>query len=290
MTVVLARRFADSICILSDTMISEADLDRKNGIPGRLKIITLDHLFTVAYAGHANQALDAIRQARTIFFDAGLKPAIEFLREATSAGAADFDFIIAQHDPQAELRRVWNGVVSEPLEQTAIGDTRIRDEVDRRFSTSRGGMRDYHAAFIAAFADKTVHLGTGVGGFPLCLFAKPDGHAYRGHSFGHTWKPIIPTGGTTYEEENDLLTGEWSFHHTVMTVDTPGVALLGVEIPQAKTGFVHCPLEDDDPKPIKLLDDDKIWTQHQKEIHAALREAMNKRLSAANDAGSKKKP
>jgi hypothetical protein len=61
MTVVIAKRFDQAICLVSDTMISDHTSGKANRIPGRLKIITLSPNFTVAYAGHANQALDAIR-------------------------------------------------------------------------------------------------------------------------------------------------------------------------------------------------------------------------------------
>lgn len=54
MTVVIAKRFGDSICIVSDTMISDAQTGRSDAIPSRLKIVTLGTTFSVAYAGHAN--------------------------------------------------------------------------------------------------------------------------------------------------------------------------------------------------------------------------------------------
>lgn len=282
MTVVLARRFEDSICILSDTMISDAGSGKENAIPGRLKIVMLAPDFTVAYAGHADPALHAIKEARRVLIESGPDIAIEHLRAATeNRGPADFDFLVALHRPEAELRRVWGGIASDNLDQAAIGDSRIRSEVERRFDKSNGGgLKDYHAAFIGAFTDRKIRLGTGVGGFPICLFATPQGHAYRGHSFGHSWKPIIPKWGTTtYEDEYDLLTGEWSFHHSVLTADRPGVAILGVEIPQAKVGYVYAPLFDDDPIAVKLLDDEKLWTQHQAEIHAALRQAISDKLN-----------
>lgn len=276
-------------------MISDAGTGKENAIPGRLKIVMLAPEFTVAYAGHADPALHAIKEARRVLIESGPEMAIEHLRAATIGGPADFDFLVALHRPEAELRRVWGGIVSGNLDQGAIGDTRIRSEVERQFEQSKdGGLREYHGAFIGAFTNRRIHLGTGVGGFPICIFAAPQGHAYRRHSFGHSWKPIIPEWGTTmYEDETDLLTGEWSFHHSVLTVDKPGMAVLGVEIPQAKVGYVYAPLIEDDPVAVKLLDDEKLWTQHQAEIHTALRQAINDKLSIIESrephAGTEKK-
>jgi len=41
-------------------------------------------------------------------------------------------------------------------------------------------------------------------------------------------------GITTYQDENDLLTGEWSFRHDILVPDQPGLAILGAEVLRAK--------------------------------------------------------
>lgn len=287
LTVVIARRFDQTICIVSDTMISNQATGTENGIPGRLKIITIDRQFTVAYAGHANQALDAIRATRPILLESGLDAAIEHLRRATTEGPADFEFIAVAHRPDAKLHRIWDGRVSASLDKSVIGDGRILDEVERRFEQGRASSaKNYVSAFITAFTDKKIHLGTGVGGFPTSLLAQPDGHIYRGHMLSHVWKPSGSVwGATTYEDENDLLTGEWSFRHDVLTVGQAGVALLAVEVPQAKTGYVYAPLLEDDPQPVTLLSADKIYTQHQREIHDAMKQALDGKLKQLLEAG-----
>lgn len=76
-------------------------------------------------------------------------------------------------------------------------------------------------------------------------------------------------------ETSSLCNHGWSFHHLGPTIDKRSIALLGVEVPQPKVGFVYAPLQEDDPNLVKLLDDDRMWTRHQKEIHAALRQAFN---------------
>ena len=57
MTVVIGKRFGDTIVLLSDTMIADANSGRNNAIPGRLKAIVVTDRLSIAYAGHSNPAL-----------------------------------------------------------------------------------------------------------------------------------------------------------------------------------------------------------------------------------------
>jgi hypothetical protein len=282
MTVVIAKRFDQAICLVSDTMISDDASGKPNAIPGRLKIVTLSPNFTVAYAGHANQALDAIREVHGVLRSDGPESAIERLRLASSSGPHDIDFIVARHRPAAELCRIWEGKVSESLDQCAIGQTAINAKIEKRFEPTGNPTNDsmnFRLAFIAAFTDRRDRPDAGVGGFRLSLHATPDNHAYKSHSLSDSWKPIeLVWGTTTYEDEQDLLTGEWSFRHDSVTTEEPGLAVLAVELPQAKTGYVYAPLSEDDPKPIKLLDHDGPYPQHQDEIHQAMREALEAKV------------
>jgi hypothetical protein len=282
MTVVIAKRFDQAICLVSDTMISDHTSGKANRIPGRLKIITLSPNFTVAYAGHANQALDAIRGVHGVLGSRGTEPAIEQLRVASANRHHDIDFIVACHRPETELRRIWEGKISDPLGECAIGQTAIIPKVEKRFIPTGNPINDsknFRLAFIRAFTDKRDHRDAGVGGFPLSLHAVPDNHAYKGHSISENWKPIVPVWGTTtFEDEGDLLTGEWSFRHDLLTREEPGLAVLAVEVLQAKTGYVYAPLLEDDPKPIKLLDHDGPYTQDQNEIHLAMRKALDAKV------------
>ena len=279
MTVVIGRRFGDTIIMLSDTMISDADAGRNNAIPGRLKAIVVADRLSIAYAGHSDPALHAIRKTPVIYMNGGLPAVLEALREFTTSGDHDVDFVVASHYPTAELRRVWDGRVSAPLDQTCIGNCTILSEVLNRFSPSGEAMTDaktFYAAFLNAFSNRRVFAGSGVGGFPIVLEARPDGHIYRGHTLNASWRPIefVP-GATTYEDENDLLTGEWSFRHDILVTKQPGLAVLAVEVPQAKVGFVYAPLMEDDPDRVRLLGSYGKWTQNQSEMHAAMRAALD---------------
>jgi hypothetical protein len=139
LTVVIAKQFADTICIVSDTMISDEASGTRDAIPGRLKIVTLSPTFSVAYAGHANQALDAIREAVPLLKSGGPDAAVEYLRQASAATSPEIDFIVAAHRTDPELRRVWQGRTSKPLEHSLIGDASILPEVERRFKPTGVG-------------------------------------------------------------------------------------------------------------------------------------------------------
>jgi hypothetical protein len=287
MTVVIAKCFGQTISVLSDTMISDANLGRQNAIPGRLKSIVLDRSVTVAYAGHSDPALYAIRQARALLKTGDLSSVVEFLRQVSSNGDADIDFLLVAHAPHADLRRIWKGRVSDPLRESCIGNAAILPEVMKSFSSAGDERTDAHSfrsAFLDAFTNRRIHLGAGVGGFPISLEARAEGHVYKGHGFGESWKPIyfVP-GQTTHETEEDMLTGEWSFHHHVLSSDRPGVAVIAAEVPQAKVGFVYAPLLEDDPQTVVLLANDKSWVRHQKEIHDALRQALNEKIAASQE-------
>jgi hypothetical protein len=193
MTVVIAKCFGQIIEIVSDTMISDTDLGRDNAIPGRLKAIILNERLSVAYAGHSDPALHAIRQASSIFSKGGLDAVTDHLRQVSASDDLDIDFIVASHDPTAELRRIWGGRISQPLAEASIGNRAILPEVMKIFSPvgdENTDAKNFRSAFLSAFTNRRTHLGQGVGGFPIALEARPDGHVYKGHSVSESWKPI----------------------------------------------------------------------------------------------------
>ena len=198
MTVVIGKCFGDTIVVLSDTMISDAQLGRADAIPGRLKAITINDHLSIAYAGHSDPALNIVRQTPGIYRSSGLVGVLESLRQFTACEGYDVDFIVASHDPSTELRRVWSGQISGLLKETCIGNCAILPEVMSRFTPApddKTSAHNFRLAFINAFTNRRVHLGTGVGGFPIALQAAPEGHLYKGHTLNESWKPVGFTPG-----------------------------------------------------------------------------------------------
>ena len=284
MTIVIAKQFNDTICIVSDTMITDAEGSRNKIIPGRLKAIILNERFSVAYAGHSDPAQYAIRDAHQILRSRGGSDAVlQRLRNATT-GAADIDFITASHyPPNVELRRIWEGRISDPLSQAVIGNSTIYERITTRFVPSGNGKvdaRNFWSAFIETFTNSRVDAGMGVGGVPIGLVAAPDNHHYASCSVNANWKPIgfVP-GRTTYEDEQDLLTGEWSYHFDVVPPARAGAAVIAVAIRQAKTGYIYAPLIQDDASSITLIENSEPWTQHQGEMFDVLNSALEAKLA-----------
>jgi hypothetical protein len=175
------------------------------------------------------------------------------------------------------------------LDETCIGNCSIFAEVLKRFSRTADAsidVKNFQFAFLNAFTNPDVFAGSGVGGFPVVLEARPDGHIYKGHHLSATWKPItfVP-GRTTYEDENDLLTGEWSFRHDILAPKKPGLAILGAEVLQAKIGFIYAPMLEDDPDRVRLLAGNEKWTQKQSEMHAVMRRALDAKIAQTSSAG-----
>jgi len=283
MTVVVGKCFDERIVIASDTMISDANTGNANAIPGRLKAIIISDRLSIAYAGHSDPALHAIRRVPDIYTTGGIPNVLEALKVFTASKDYSVDFMIAYHDPHSELRRVWNGQVSAPLQQVCIGNYSIIPEVLSRFVPAENAAvsaKNFIHAFLNAFTDRQVFAGTGVGGFPILLEAQPAGHIYRGHTFSMNWKPVVfKPEATTYENDNDLLTGEWSFRHDILVPRQSGLAVLAAEVPQAKVGFVYAPLVDDEPEKVTLLGEADKWTEKQTEMHQAMQRALNMKIS-----------
>jgi hypothetical protein len=211
LTIVIVKRFGDAICLVADTMISEEKgTGKADGIPGRLKMMTLNRNFTVAYAGHSDPALCAIREAHGTLRDHGPDAAMTGLCAATAMKDHDVEFIVACHRPHGELRRIWDGVISDPLTESAISQKGMVAKIEKRFKSTGDAAQDaknYRLAFIETFLDRREYFEAGVGGFPLSVHAQADSHAYKGHHLSENWQPIVPVWGTTMiEDETDFLT------------------------------------------------------------------------------------
>ena len=152
MTVVLGKRFGSRIEVVSDTMISDSSLGREDAFPGRLKIIALVPDLTVAYAGHSDPALYAIRQ----LYSRGitkLDELLTYLKDCTASPDQEVEFLVLSHQKEADLRRVWSGQISNSLEDAALGESAIRSSVYSRLLVTgdeRNDAKGFYQAFIGA--------------------------------------------------------------------------------------------------------------------------------------------
>jgi hypothetical protein len=111
MTIVIAARRDEEALLLADTMIGNRGERRNDVVPGRLKIVTIGPRVTVAFAGNADSADVALRQARAQLLETGVGAAIDVLKEDSRSSATDY--IVASHLERLNLIRIRNGATLE---------------------------------------------------------------------------------------------------------------------------------------------------------------------------------
>ncbi|NML76248.1 hypothetical protein HHL25_19115 [Rhizobium sp. S-51] len=80
MTVVIAQIRNEEILVLADTKVQDRQETGPDTMPGRLKIVTLGHRFTVAFAGAADPAHLAVKEAAKLVALKQFEHAIECLK------------------------------------------------------------------------------------------------------------------------------------------------------------------------------------------------------------------
>jgi hypothetical protein len=279
MTIIIAQIRNDEILVLADTKVDDPIETGPNTMPGRLKIVTLGHRFTVAFAGAADPAHNAIRQVGARISMKDFERAIECLKSWSLK--YDIDFIAAYHQPRARLIRVRRGVALDVPDICSIGDTAPFSKYVEaaRLSTEDGPLRlsDLRSRFI----DKLMtngDLGDHIGGFPMAVEATREGHRYLGCSGVYTFKfPTLKWGAETHQSIEEIYSGEGHFQFSVMPISQSDIPVLGVCLLQARTGYVYSPLCQTSARSVKLTDQTE-WDGHQDAMYAVLREAMGEEV------------
>jgi hypothetical protein len=260
MTFVAAKQFGNRIIVASDTMISDADETRHNVIPGRLKAVIVSPAVTIAYAGFADQALDAIRAARGALNTGAAIGDVESTLAATTARyPSDLDFLLVSHDGRdGSLKRIWEGRVSCALAHAAIGQRSLYAELVEREAQVRAPLTpspfEGESAFIQAFGSlfDGVSVKPGVGGFPIVAVCSPFGHHYQSSGFVNSWD-VIDLGRPVPEEQiADRKSGMTQWGYSTVAPKLRGIGVVGVLNTDAQFGFVYSPLSKDDPTLFRL--------------------------------------
>jgi hypothetical protein len=259
-TTVIGRKFGERIVVMSDTRISDRNSTVDNIIPGRLKVIAIAPFFTVAYAGHADPALGAIRSARIALLADGENAALDLLRQCTARRDVDVSFLVVTHHP-ARLRRVSNGNVSDPGEGFALGDVGMVSLVAKEAVAQQARLRGqqlhghghvteeealFRNAFLSVLGGGNFRGLEGVGGIPIDLLGSPYGHTYCGGTYVHAWDTINSAVGVTPEMQAARNTGQTQFGFNVIGPRLRGVGVLAVVLSQAAVGWVYNPIRDDE--------------------------------------------
>ena len=279
MTIVIAQIRNGEILVQADTKVDDSKETGPDMMPGRLKIVTLGHRFTVAFAGAADPAHIAIRQVAKLISVKKFEGAIECLRGWSSEH--DIDFITASHQPHAQLLRIRRGVALDVPDICSIGDTApFYERVEAaRVSTEDGSLRccDLRLRFIDRLMTNK-DLGDHIGGFPTGVEAKSEGHRYLGCSGLYTFKfRALKWGEETHQSAEEVYSGEGHFQLSVMPPSESDIPVMGVCLLQARTGYVYSPLCQPSGRSIKLTDRIE-WEGHEAEMYGVLRKAMDEEV------------
>lgn len=254
MTIGIARKFGQRVLLLTDTMITDSLMGGRDAIPGRLKAIILSPTVSVAYAGHSDPALYAIREALQCLKATGqVRSAAEVLIRASGSADHEVDFLLIFHqDGVPHLQKITEGRSTPDVDSAFIGDAvvvrRVLDLVpsqeafahpDLGIDAAEGALWN---AFLRLFVDEGTTVVDGVGGLPIGVVASPYGHFYSSYAVSMAWDVIDLRVGITSSQHEAQRGGETAFSFNVMGGRLRGVAALGVAVPQAGVGFVYAPL------------------------------------------------
>ncbi len=257
MTVVIARKFGHRVAVAADTMISDRSLGRADAIPGRLKAVVLNATMSVAYAGHAEPALDSIRRANAALLASGEPEKVEnILLEAAADSSHDVEFITVRHIYGVpELKKITARGITSDLDAAFLGDAaavgdvlsgeRAADAIAQPDMGISAEEIAFWSAFNRLFVDRGILVREAVGGIPTCLIASPHGHTYQGCGISMAWDAVDLRTGITAEQHLARHTGASEWRFSVISSRLRGVAVLGLAIPQAGVGFIYSPLADE---------------------------------------------
>ncbi|MEH0198523.1 hypothetical protein V7S57_13655 [Caulobacter sp. CCNWLY153] len=291
MTVGIGRKFGRRISLLTDTMISDSAVGKRDAFPGRLKGIILSPYVSVAYAGHADPALSAIRQARKQLLSSGeVSEVANVLAGACTTSGADVEFILAFHrDGEPFLHKITARGISGDVENCFIGDPDVVRKVlaeepnQPGYDNPEWGVQaaeiQFNGAFFRLFSDAGSLVNDTVGGFPISLLGSPYGHIYQGQTLSMAWDPIHTATGITPAQQRAQLTGATAFNYSVVGGSLRGVAVIGVALPQAGLGFVYSPLSADDPERLRVEIPDSPGFIDDAPLQAAVRARVNELLT-----------
>lgn len=250
MTIIIAYKDRGDIIILSDTMISFGGAERPKIIPGRLKAVVIGLRLSIAYAGHSATGIDAIRTAKRSY-DAG-EPLEVILSALATASLSNCEFVVASHMRGTELRKVWNGHVSDTQSEVWAGDSEPLVELRRIEEEFRGSLvelppaghsLDYRPSSFVQLFLRSARFSDTVGGLPMQLEAWRLGHFYSNRACVYYPGPFIvngPPDPDTPPEGGD----RYTFHTAVSGMLGAGVA--GAYLEDARVGYVYDPLVEDE--------------------------------------------
>jgi hypothetical protein len=255
MTLVVARKFPNSLQIVSDTKLSFDDHRRRKHIAedSVLKCVALSPTCCVAFANDSQIAMDAIapllrskslRRAdvRTHLLDHCRK------RERRA------DFILATSTDRGSIDLIRDGEIYGDRENAWIGEQGALEEYQSRYLAKDAYGRDpgvatetaqskiMRDALESVIASRAV---PSVGGYAISTISplSPDagrGFRYVPNQFGSGFQPVSNTTEPTSMLRTVGVPGG-SYNYAILVPDTPGVGAVGIYILEIRLGALYFP-------------------------------------------------
>jgi hypothetical protein len=260
MTLVIARKFAERIVVVSDTMISGEHLTQANIIPGRLKsIIVGDHL-SISYSGFANAAITIIRKAHWLYREKkDLEKMLAYVTENTSDGKCEF--IVVSHVGSPTIYRVSRGKCVAGADVYWLGNPDpirrvreiesalpLRETPDEIFGNPEE-LR-FSSALQKLYLDEGTQMDEGVGGFIVSHLCSPFGYSYQAHGGAIIRDTFQIPGGWSDKQLGQQASGMTKYSYNIVVSRYKGVAVIGGFLPEAKLGYLYSPIEADEARQI----------------------------------------
>lgn len=253
MSLVMAMQFGDRICILSDSMITDAGTTVQEIIPGQLKTIVLNEGVSISYSGSTNKAIAKIREIRRdlserIYFD----EVLESLTEYTSGENVDVDFLVSSHVGIPKLYKISGGQIHYGLGMYWIGNDEVAERVLEEFGKDKQVNIElpvhmtreeyrFREAFKNAVSVKDLPQ---AGGIVFDCIGTPRGYHYNNHAVVHTGDRMAVDITFEYSDqwahENP---GRGSYSLSLVSPKERSLAVTGAFFERSNTGFIYSPLD-----------------------------------------------
>ena len=252
MSLVVARRIADEVRIISDTKISNPLALHQTPLTGALKCIVVSPTCCISFVGNIYIAEGALTPL--------LQGAISTRRELTSyllgqhrQHGCQTDFIVTTVGEATAVDRISMGSLEEGLPSAWIGDVEAFEAYQANYHTTltrrqaspyfderfriAGAMSD---ALDAVIDDSGIES---VGDFTVSVSSQPaqgDGFRYLSRAFGSGFKPVANTTEETSLTQSVGVEGG-SYHYCLLVPTAAGVGALAVHIREARLGILFFP-------------------------------------------------
>jgi len=253
MTLVVARKFPNSIQIVSDTKLSFDDHRRTKHIEedSLLKCVALSPTCSVAFANDSQIAIDAISpllRSRSL----GRADVRAHLLEHCRIRERRADFILATSTDRGGIDLIRDGHIYGDRENGWIGEQGAFEEYQSRYLAKDPYRRDSgteidQAAKMRDALQSVIDSRAvpSVGGYTISTISPLSPIAGRGfryipNSFGSGFQPVSNTTEPTSMMRTVGVAGG-SFNYTILVPGAPGVGAVGIYILESQVGVLYFP-------------------------------------------------